>query len=112
MRNRAINALIEMGMPANIKGFCYIVDVIGLFEEDDSRRTGKTTALYQKISQMNNTTPSRVERSMRHAFETVLSNGDPEIVKKYLTYQNTNNGNLLAVFYIRLLQEGEKENAN
>lgn len=49
---------------------------------------------------------------MRHAFETVLSNGDPEIVKKYLTYQNTTNGNLLAVFYIRLLQEGEKENAN
>lgn len=36
MRNRAINALIEMGMPANIKGFGYIVDVIGLFEEDDS----------------------------------------------------------------------------
>ena len=33
MRNRAINALIEMGMPASLRGFCYIADVMELYHE-------------------------------------------------------------------------------
>ena len=35
MKNKAIKALIEMGMPANIKGFQYIVEAMELFEADE-----------------------------------------------------------------------------
>lgn len=108
MKNRAINALIEMGMPANIKGFDYIVDAMCLFDENDSWRTGKTTDLYLKLGQMNQATPSRVERAIRHAFQTVLIKGNLKVVEKYLTFHNAVNSNLLAVFYIKLSQEGEK----
>lgn len=104
MKNKAINTLIEMGMPADIKGFQYIVDAMRLFE-DEKYRTGKITALYFEIAQMNNTTISRVERAIRHAFEVVMTKGDLVQVKKYLTLQNTTNGNLLHVFYLRLSQE-------
>lgn len=107
MRNKAISALIEMGVPANIKGFKYITDAMCLFAEDETWRTGKTTSLYWKIAQLNQTTPSRVERAMRHAFQSVLATGDFESVNKYLTFQNMKNSNLLAVLYIRLSQEGE-----
>lgn len=107
MRNKAINALLEMGMPANLKGFDYIVDAMCLFEQDDEWRTGKTTTLYWKIGQMRKTTPARVERAMRHAFQTVLTTGNISAVNKYLTFQNMTNSNLLAVLYIRLSQEGE-----
>ena len=110
MRNKAIDALIEMGIPTSVKGFRYIVDAMCLFAEDDSWLTGKMMALYWKIAQMNQTAPSNVERCIRHAFFIALSKGISENVKKYLTFQYKENRNLLTVFYIRLSQE-ELKNA-
>ena len=104
MKNKAINALLEMGMPADLKGFRYIVDAMCMFEENEWRN-GKTTVLYHEIGEKNNTTASRVERAIRHAFGTVLNGGKSKAVEKYLTMQNTTNGNLLHVFYLRLSQE-------
>jgi len=104
MRNKAINALIEMGMPADIKGFGYIVDVMCLFEKDEFRNM-PITKLYSLLAKRNNATTSRVERAIRHAFSVILTNGMLETVEKYLTFQNTTNGNLLHVFYLRLTQE-------
>lgn len=105
MKNKAVNALIEMGMPANIKGFQYIAEAMELFEKDQAWRL-KLTALYHKIAAINGDTPSRVERAIRHAFSIVLTSGYLEVVEKYLTLQNTTNGNLLTVFFLRLSQEG------
>ncbi len=104
MKNKAINALIEMGIPADIKGFQYIVNVMCLFE-DEVWRNSKITTLYSKIGEMNNTTASRVERAIRHAFSVVITKGNLVAVEKYLTMQNTTNGNLLHVLYLRLSQE-------
>ena len=106
MKNKAINALIKMGMPADNRGFKYIVDAMVLFE-DEEIRYGKTCFLYHKIAQLNNTTPSRVERAMRHSFSEVLNKGCLDEVNKYLTFQRPTNSNLLAVLYIRLSQEEE-----
>lgn len=104
MKKKAVNALIEMGMPADIKGFYYIVDAMVLFEDKEWRET-KTTALYHKIAKQNDTTASRVERAMRHAFQIVTTKGNLEIVNKYLTLIRPTNGNLLHTFYFRLTQE-------
>lgn len=104
MKKKAIDALLEMGMPADIKGFTYIVDAMCLFENVEYR-TGKTTTLYYEIGKKNNTTASRVERAIRHAFGVVLAKCELEVVSKYLTMQNTTNGNLLHVLYLRLMQE-------
>lgn len=104
MRRKTIDALIEMGMPADIKGFHYIVDVMELFE-DVEMRLGKTMVIYNEIAKKNKTTASKVERAIRHAFGTVISRGNSENVEKYLTLQNTTNGNLLHILYLRLTQE-------
>lgn len=104
IRNKAINALIEMGMPANNKGFHYIVDAILLLDSGEWNDC-KMTALYEKIAKKNNATIQSVERAIRHAFEIVLVSGNLKAVNKYLTFQKTTNGNLLHVFYIRLTQE-------
>ena len=104
MKDKAVNALIRMGMPADIKGFQFIVDAMVLFE-DEKWRNGKTMNLYRKIAEMHNTSDRNVERGIRHAFSIVLANGDLKIVEKYITLQNTTNGNLLHVFYLKLLQE-------
>ena len=106
MRNKAINALLEMGMPADVKGFDLIVDAMEMFQSEETRN-GKTTVLYMMLAKKNNATASRVERAIRHAFSVVLTKGDSKKVEKYLTLQQTTNGNLLHVLYIRLTQEVE-----
>ena len=109
MKNKAINTLLEMGMPADINGFHYIVDAMCLFEHEGWRCV-KTTTLYQKIAEINNETASSVERAIRHAFSVVITKGHLETVEKYLSFHNTTNGNLLHVFYLRIKQEEENGN--
>lgn len=104
MKKKVIDVLIEMGMPADLLGFRYIVDFICLLEEPEWCNC-KTTAIYQKVAKMNNSTDSSVERSIRTAFEAVLTRGDVATVNKYLTRLNTTNGNLLHVLHLRLTQE-------
>lgn len=106
MRNKAINALLEMGMPADIKGFDFIVDAMEMFQNEEIRN-GKTTFLYALIAKKNDSTAPRIERAIRHAFSVVLTKGNLEMAEKYLSLQRTTNGNLLHVLYIRLTQEVE-----
>ena len=49
MRRKAEEALIKMGMPANIKGFRYITDIMEKYAEDDTWIYGKLTFLYEMI---------------------------------------------------------------
>ncbi len=105
MKNKAVNALIEMGMPANIKGFQYIAEAMELFKADEVWRM-KISMLYYKLSVMYDTTPAAVERAIRHAFSVVLTRRNLQNVEKYLDLQNTANGNLLSVFFLKLSQEG------
>lgn len=104
MKNKTINALLEMGMPAGIKGFQYIVEAMILFS-DEKTRYGKIMFLYYEIAKKHNTKPTGVERAIRHAFGIVFEKGNLEAVEKYLTRKNTTNGNLLHVLYLRLAQE-------
>lgn len=104
MKNKAINALIEMGADAGNKGFQYIVDAMVLFEGDEFRN-GKIMIIYDIIAEMHNTSRGCVERCIRHLFGTVLTKGNLKAVEKYLSTQKTTNNNLLHVFYLRLTQE-------
>lgn len=49
MKKKAIEALIEMGMPANTRGFKYIADIIEKYEEDEEWMYGKLTLLYEVV---------------------------------------------------------------
>jgi len=109
IKDRAKDVLIKMGMPSSILGFKYIPDVMELFE--DGYENAKITALYVDIGKKHNSTGSRVERAIRHAFEGVVTNGPRDIVEKYLSFDNTTNSNMLKLLYYRLKQE-EKEISN
>lgn len=112
MRNRTINALIRMGIPADISGFRYITDIMCLFEYREHRYSG-ICKIYEQIAEMNGTSTRNVERTIRHAFSFVTEGaGVREEVEKYLPTKNTSNGNLLHVLYIKLKQEEEQENAD
>lgn len=73
MKDYVIDVLMNIGVPAGIKGFTYICDAIELFNTDPYYPDGKISALYIDIAKKYHTTPSRVERSIRHAIADTLS---------------------------------------
>lgn len=99
------DALLAMGVPAGIKGFNYIADAIQIFDEMGTN-ISITKELYPAIAKKNNTTPSRVERAIRHAFGIVRSHkGNPEVVGKYVGFTNCNNSSSLKQLYMMLKRE-------
>lgn len=107
-RAKIEDTLLAMGVPAGILGFNCIADAIQIFDE---RGTNIRIAreLYPAIAERNNTTPPRVERAIRHAFECVRSYvGAPEVVNHYIGMDNCQNSSSLKTLYIRIKQECEE----
>ena len=109
MRNRIINALIELGLPANVKGFKYIVEIISKYAEDESLMSGKLEVLYYMLGKKEEASPQMVERNIRTSFGIIYKEGDQEAVKKCSPFQIRTNGSA-ATLYLRLKQEEENEN--
>lgn len=110
-RAKIEDALLAMGVPAGIKGFSYIADAIQIFGERGTN-ISITKELYPAIAERNNTTSSRTERAIRHAFERARSyRGNPDVVNHYIGMDNRQNSSSLKTLYIRIKQEcGETEN--
>ena len=105
MKRKAMEAMIEMGLPANFKGFRYITEIIGMYEEDDAWILGKLTLLYEVVGKKVGTSGANVERCVRRAFEWMQVKGRLQKVEKYIGVEQKTNGSLLAAFYIRLQEE-------
>ena len=87
------DSLISLGVPAHILGFDYLREAISLVICDRSYIQSLTTRLYPEIAKKFDSTPSRVERAMRHAVEVAFDRGDPEIISNYFSYSiNKNKG--------------------
>ena len=63
-------------MPAHIKGYQYVREAIILAVQDMDVINAVTKVLYPEVARRYNTTPSRVERAVRHAIETAWDRGD------------------------------------
>lgn len=109
MRERVQEILMEIGIPANLKGFKYILDIMELFEEDEAWRNAKMMIVYEKVARMNKTNYCRVEKSIRYAFSNAVTYGDLTLVEKYLSVVNVTNGNLLHTLYARVSEEQREE---
>ena len=102
-REKVEAVLFKMGMPANVKGFGYIVDSVLILEEDSKI---KTTYLYFKVAQQNGTTGQRVERAIRHAFDIVRScRGDYDVVNHYIGFINCANSPSLSMLTMKIREE-------
>lgn len=72
--------LKRVGMPPHLKGYNYTDYAIKLSLADPSYLNELTKRLYPDVAVQFNTTASRVERSIRHAVESVFDRCDPEII--------------------------------
>jgi two-component system response regulator (stage 0 sporulation protein A) len=80
------NVMHEIGVPAHIKGYQYLRDAIMMVVKDLDVINSITKLLYPSIAKEYNTTPSRVERAIRHAIEVAWSRGQVEAIDALFGY--------------------------
>ncbi len=80
------NIMHEIGVPAHIKGYQYLRDAIMMVVKDLDVINSITKLLYPSIAKEYNTTPSRVERAIRHAIEVAWSRGQVEAIDALFGY--------------------------
>ena len=80
----------EIGVPAHIKGYQYLREAIIITIRDMDVINAVTKVLYPAVAKKFNTTPSRVERAIRHAIEVAWDRGDIETLQKFFGYTVSN----------------------
>ena len=80
----------EIGVPAHIKGYQYLREAIILTVNDMEVINAVTKVLYPAVAKKFGTTPSRVERAIRHAIEVAWDRGDLETLQKFFGYTVSN----------------------
>lgn len=87
------NIIHEIGVPAHIKGYQYLRDAIIMSVNDMEMLNSITKILYPTIAKKHSTTPSRVERAIRHAIEVAWSRGKMDTIDDLFGYTvNTGKG--------------------
>ena len=74
--DKVTEMLLEMGVPTHVKGFKYIRDSVVLALSDEEALERVTKILYPVVAKQNKTTPSRVERAIRHTVELMANDPD------------------------------------
>ena len=80
------NIIHEIGVPAHIKGYQYLRDAIIMSVNDMEMLNSITKVLYPTIAKKHQTTPSRVERAIRHAIEVAWSRGKMDTIDELFGY--------------------------
>lgn len=84
------DVLHEVGVPAHIKGYQYLREAIIMTVNDMDTINSVTKVLYPEVAIKFDTTPSRVERAIRHAIEVAWDRGDVETLQKFFGYTVSN----------------------
>ena len=84
------NIIHEIGVPAHIKGYQYLREAIIIAVEDMDVINAITKVLYPQVAKTFGTTPSRVERAIRHAIEVAWDRGDLETLQRFFGYTVSN----------------------
>ena len=96
----------EIGVPAHIKGYQYLREAIMMSVEDIEMLNSITKILYPTIAKKYQTTPSRVERAIRHAIEVAWSRGKMETLDSLFGYTiNTGKGKPTNSEFIALIAD-------
>lgn len=76
----------RIGVPAHIKGYQYLRTAIIMAINDGDIINSVTKVLYPTVAKQYSTTPSRVERAIRHAIEVAWDRGDIDVLNSYFGY--------------------------
>ncbi len=86
LEQEVTNIIHDVGVPAHIKGYQYLREAIIMSVLDMDMLNSVTKILYPEVAKKFQTTPSRVERAIRHAIEVAWSRGRVETIEEMFGY--------------------------
>lgn len=86
LETKVTNVIHEVGVPAHIKGYQYLREAIIMTINNMEIINSITKQLYPTVAKNYNTTPSRVERAIRHAIEVAWDRGDTDVLNSFFGY--------------------------
>jgi two-component system response regulator (stage 0 sporulation protein A) len=99
------NLLFNLGIPAHVRGFRYIREAVKILESNKGGNLEMTAHLYPTVAEKFNTTPQRVERTIRHAIEMASEKKMGAFVPEW-AYRKPVNSEFLATIVEKLALEG------
>ena len=110
------NIFISIGIPACIKGYGYLREGVKMAVENPSIINNITKELYPKIAEKCSTTPSKVERAIRHSIEVAFNKGRIDAinsifgVRVYIGTEKPTNSEFIALLADKLLLDAASGN--
>lgn len=117
LESMVTSVIHEIGVPAHIKGYQYLREAIKIAVGDREVINAITKVLYPQVAKTFSTTPSRVERAIRHAIEVAWDRGDLETLQRFFGYTISNskgkptNSEFIALIADRLQLELQERDA-
>jgi len=87
------NIMLDIGVPAHLKGYHYLRDAIMLSGRDMEVVSSVTKLLYPTIAKRFKTTDQKVERAIRNAIEVSWARGNVETFERMFGYSATSGKN-------------------
>ncbi|MDE6204362.1 MAG: sporulation initiation factor Spo0A C-terminal domain-containing protein [Lachnospiraceae bacterium] len=120
MEQLVSHMMLDMGVPAHLKGYRYVRTAVLMAEEDMKVVGSVTKLLYPEIAKRYNTTDGKVERAIRNAIEISWERGNKETFENLFGYCADNgqgrptNSEYIAAMAdtIRIQMKPEKEREN
>lgn len=116
MDEKISNIFISIGIPASIKGYGYLREGVKMAVENPSIINNITKELYPKIAEKFDTTPSKVERAIRHSIEVAFNKGRIDAinsifgVRVYIGTEKPTNSEFIALLADKLLLDAASGN--
>ena len=107
---------INVGIPPHIKGYTFLREGVIMTVNNPEVINNITKKLYPSIGEKYNTTPSKVERAIRHAIEVAWNRGRIEAinnilgVRAYVGQEKPTNGEFIALVADRMMLEKDYQN--
>ena len=112
LEEKITNIFITVGIPAHIKGYHFLREAIKLAIDTPDIINSITKKLYPAIAERFDTSPSKVERAIRHAIEVAWNRGKIENINSlfglrvYNSNEKPTNGEFIALVADKMLIEG------
>lgn len=105
VQEEIIHSLREINFPANLKGYNHMKTALEAILNRPELIEYITKELYPIVAEAHQTTPSRVERALRHSIEVVYDRNDPEYLAEVLGPSNYNKGKLTNSEFLAVMAE-------
>ena len=84
------DVMLDMGVPAHLKGYYYLRDAIIMTGKDVELVSSVTKLMYPVIARHFKTSPQKVERAIRNAIEVSWQRGNEESFDRLFGYSQKN----------------------